>query len=242
MTVLLRRTIRDHLRRARPEKILTVFQRIHLRFFRACGLASGRISFASSRTATSDRLPITITMRVILSHSILCSCCLALLMLVVPVGSGWCATVEVYYGPDDAPLDRLTTLYRHATRYLYVAVYGLTSPRAVEAMVAAKKRGVDVRLITDLKRTEDVKQLTALRTLSVAGIPILVNEHDGLMHLKQVVIDDEVNTTGSMNHTTSGNRYNDERLDVISDHAITVKAREKFLAMWNDHVRYREWK
>ena len=162
-------------------------------------------------------------------------------MLVVPVGSGWCATVEVYYGPDDAPLDRLTTLYRHATRYLYVAVYGLTSPRAVEAMVAAKKRGVDVRLITDLKRTEDVKQLTALRTLSVAGIPILVNEHDGLMHLKQVVIDDEVNTTGSMNHTTSGNRYNDERLDVITEHEVTVKAREKFLAMWNDRTRYRHW-
>ena len=44
-------------------------------------------------------------------------------------------TVEVYYGPDDAPLDRLTTLYRQATRYLYVAVYGLTSPRAVEAML-----------------------------------------------------------------------------------------------------------
>ena len=181
-------------------------------------------------------------MSAVLSHSIMRSLCLVVLMLAVPVGAGWSATVEVYYGPDNAPLDRLTTLYRQATRYLYVAVYGLTSPRAVEAMVAAKKRGVDVRLITDLKRTEDVKQLTALRTLSVAGIPILVNEHDGLMHLKQVVIDDEVNTTGSMNHTTSGNRYNDERLDVITDHEVTVKAREKFLAMWNDHDRYREWK
>jgi len=164
------------------------------------------------------------------------------LLLAVPAGAGWSATLEVYYGPDDAPLDRLITLYRHATRYLYVAVYGLTSPRAVEAMVAAKKRGVDVRLITDLKRTEDVKQLTALHTLQLAGIPIRVNQHDGLMHLKQVVIDDEVNVSGSMNHTTSGNRYNDERLDVITDSAITAKAREKFLAMWNDHDRYREWK
>ena len=169
------------------------------------------------------------------------SLCCVVLMLAVSVGVGWSATVEVYYGPDDAPLDRLTTLYRQATRYLYVSVYGLTSPRAVEAMVAAKKRGVDVRLITDRQRTEDVKQRTALRTLHLAGIPILVNEHDALMHLKQVVIDDEVNASGSMNHTTSGNRYNDERLDVITDHAITVKAREKFLAMWNDHTRYRAW-
>ena len=158
---------------------------------------------------------------------IMWSLCCVVLMLAVSVGVGWSATVEVYYGPDDAPLDRLTTLYRQATRYLYVSVYGLTSPRAVEAMVAAKKRGLDVRLITDRQRTEDIKQRTALRTLHLAGIPILVNEHDALMHLKQVVIDDEVNASGSMNHTTSGNRYNDERLDVITDHAITVKAREK---------------
>ena len=49
MTVLLRRMICDHLRRARLEKILNVFQRIRLRFSRACGLASSRTSFASSR-------------------------------------------------------------------------------------------------------------------------------------------------------------------------------------------------
>ena len=55
-TVLLRRTIHDHLRRARPEKILNRFQRIRLRFSRACGLVSGCTSFASSRTAMSDRL------------------------------------------------------------------------------------------------------------------------------------------------------------------------------------------
>ena len=181
-------------------------------------------------------------MRAVLFHSIVPSLYLVVLMLVVPVGTGWSATIEVYYGPDDAPLNRLTTLYQHATRYLYVAVYGLTSPRAVEAMVAAKKRGVDVRLITDLQRIKDTKQRTAIHTLHLAGIPILVNQHDGLMHLKQVVIDDEVNVSGSMNHTTSGNRYNDERLDVITDHEITAKAREKFLTMWNDRTRYREWK
>ena len=56
LTFLLRRMIRDHLRRSRPEKILNVFRRTRLRFFRACGLVSGRISFASSRTAMSDRL------------------------------------------------------------------------------------------------------------------------------------------------------------------------------------------
>ena len=49
LTFLLRRTIRNHLRRSRAEKILNVFHRIHLQFLQACGLAFGCTSFASSR-------------------------------------------------------------------------------------------------------------------------------------------------------------------------------------------------
>jgi phosphatidylserine/phosphatidylglycerophosphate/cardiolipin synthase-like enzyme len=150
--------------------------------------------------------------------------------------------VEVLYAPHDAPLDRLVTLYQRARRYIYVSVYGLTYPRAVKALVAAKKRGVDVRMLTDQERSQDVKQYAALRTLRLAGIPIRVNQHEGLMHLKQVVIDDEINVSGSMNHTTSGNSYNDERLDIMMDHAVSLKAREHFLSLWNDHLRFREWK
>ncbi len=157
-------------------------------------------------------------------------------------GPVWSGNIEVLYAPNDAPLDRVIMLYQQAKHYIYVSVYGLTYPRAVEALVAAKKRGVDVRMLTDQERTQEVKQQSALRTLRLAGIPIRVNQHDGLMHLKQVVIDDEINTSGSMNHTTSGNRYNDERMDIITDRATSVRAREQFLSMWNDQVRFAEWK
>lgn len=152
------------------------------------------------------------------------------------------AAVEVWYGPEDRPLERLVERYDRAKRYIFVAVYGLTSPLSVKALVGAKKRGVDVRVLTDRERLNDPKQQTALSALREAGIPIKINRHDALMHLKQVVIDDEVNTNGSMNQTTSGNRYNDERLDIIRDHAITVKAREKFLLLWKDQARFRDWK
>lgn len=114
-------------------------------------------------------------------------------------------------------------------------------PRVVESLVAAKRRGVDVRIITDRGRLDDPKQRAALGILYFAGIPIRTNIHDGLMHLKQVVIDDDYNVSGSMNHTTSGNQYNDERLDVIRDHRTTARARQKFLTMWNDAVRFQPW-
>lgn len=151
-------------------------------------------------------------------------------------------SLDVWYAPEDEPLRHVVRVYDRATRYIFVAVYGLTSPLAVKALLDAKKRGVDVRVITDLERLEDDKQRAAVSALRLGGIPVRVNQHDGLMHLKQVVVDDEVNMNGSMNHTTSGNRYNDERLDVIRDQAISVKAREKFLAMWKDDARYIEWK
>ncbi|BFU91971.1 MAG: phospholipase D [Nitrospira sp.] len=151
-------------------------------------------------------------------------------------------SVEVWYGPEDRPLEHLVRMYDRAQRYIFVAVYGLTSPLTVKALVEAKRRGVDVRVVTDRERLADAKQRTALSALREAGIPIKINRHDALMHLKQAVIDDEINTNGSMNQTTSGNRYNDERLDIIGDHAIAVKAREKFLSLWNDHERFREWK
>ena len=61
----------------------------------------------------------------------------------------WAASpiVEIYYAPEDEPLTRLAKLYDHASRYIYVSVYGLTSPIAVKSLVEAKKRGVDVRII-----------------------------------------------------------------------------------------------
>jgi len=158
------------------------------------------------------------------------------------IGSAHATSIEVYYAPEDEPLSKLSRIYGHASRYIYVAVYGLTSPLAVKGLIEAKKRGLDVRVITDRERLEDRKQRTAVETLHLAGIPVLVNQHDGLMHLKQVVIDDEINASGSMNHTGSGNRYNDERLDVIRDRAITAQAREKFLAMWKDEQRFHLWK
>jgi phosphatidylserine/phosphatidylglycerophosphate/cardiolipin synthase-like enzyme len=151
------------------------------------------------------------------------------------------AGIDVYYAPEDRPLDRLLQLYAHARDYIYISVYGMTSPAAVKALTEAKRRGVDVRMITDGGRLDDPKQRTALETLRLAGVPIRISRHDGLMHLKQVVIDDEVNVNGSMNQTTSGNRYNDERLDVITDARVTARARQKFLSMWADRARYSDW-
>jgi phosphatidylserine/phosphatidylglycerophosphate/cardiolipin synthase-like enzyme len=161
---------------------------------------------------------------------------------VVPPDATAAASVEIYYAPEDLPGEKLAALYGKARRYIYVAIFGITYPPIVKALVAAHKRGVDVRVISDRERLNDPKQQSALKTLRLAGIPIKINWHENLMHLKQAVIDDEINTSGSMNQTGSGNRYNDERLDVFTDPVTSAKARDKFLSMWKDTERYGDWK
>ena len=152
------------------------------------------------------------------------------------------AAPEVLYAPEDKPADRLVALYEGARHAIYIATYGLTYPPVVKALVAAKKRGVDVRVITDRGKLDDHNQRAALDTLRLAGVPIKINRHDGLMHMKQVVVDDQVNTSGSMNQTSSAAFYNDERLDIFHDAASTQRAKEKFLKMWADHTRYEDWR
>ena len=67
---LLRQTICWHLRRSRHEKILNGFQRIRLRFFRACGLASASVSVASQRRITRTGFPAVCCMRLLLQPPI----------------------------------------------------------------------------------------------------------------------------------------------------------------------------
>ncbi len=152
------------------------------------------------------------------------------------------APPEILYAPEDKPANRLVALYEGARHSIYIATYGLTYPPVVKALVTAKRRGVDVRVITDRGKLDDRNQRAALETLRLAGVPIKINRHDGLMHMKQVVVDDRVNTSGSMNQTSSAAFYNDERLDILHDAASTQRAKEKFLKMWDDHSRYEDWR
>ena len=47
------------------------------------------------------------------------------------------ASAEVLYSPEDRPADRLVSLYNGAQKSIYLAIYGLTYPPIIKALVAA---------------------------------------------------------------------------------------------------------
>ncbi len=81
-----------------------------------------------------------------------------------------------------------------------VAVYSLSLNSVRDALLNAHDRGVQVRMVMEsdnLDRSDPQKLLEA-------GIPILGDRREGLMHNKFVVIDNSEVWTGSTNFTDSG--------------------------------------
>lgn len=112
---------------------------------------------------------------------------------------------EIIAGPDPRIEARLLSLFQEAERELFVNVYLLTAPSVVDALVSAKKRGVDVRVILekDPYRLPGSNRAARDRLLS-SGVSVFSSRDDfAYTHAKYVVADgkDYVFSTG--NHTKS---------------------------------------
>lgn len=125
-----------------------------------------------------------------------------------------------------------------AQNTLDVAIYSFTDKEVASAIAADEKRGVKVRMISDRECSGESSQKACLKVVKDAGIPVKINSHSGIMHLKVSVIDDSAVATGSYNYTISAQERNDENLVVISDKTIAGEYEKEFERMWNDTADY----
>lgn len=121
---------------------------------------------------------------------------------------------------------------------LDVAIYSLTHPDIVSALQRAAKRGVKVRIIADRSQSEGKAMTEALKILGSISIHIKVNTHSGLMHLKVVIADQQVTTTGSFNFSKAVATINDEVLLVIKNPDVAKSFAAEFESMWQDTKRF----
>ncbi|MFN8463999.1 MAG: phospholipase D-like domain-containing protein [Caldilineaceae bacterium] len=97
-------------------------------------------------------------------------------------------------------LDRLNA----ATTSIDAALYDFNRPALRDALLAAKGRGVSVRIVTDDEARASAASKPFYDTLAVAGIPLVDDADDTrIMHDKYAVIDGEVIWTGSTNWSAS---------------------------------------
>lgn len=147
--------------------------------------------------------------------------------------------IEVYFPrAGQKPQDVLESLYESGHSTLYVMIYNITDKDIVNAMGNAKQRGVDVRVISDNASCKEKAQSSAIALLKSFGIPVKVNTHSGIMHMKVSISDDSVITTGSFNYTGAAEKENDENLIKIANKQVADKYQQEFLSMWNNESSF----
>lgn len=149
-------------------------------------------------------------------------------------------TAYYFTQADQHPDQQLVAVINSATKTLDVASYSLTKDNIVDAIISAKKRGVQVRIISDKQQSAGKTQKVAINRFIEAGIPVQVNTHSGLMHLKVSIIDNQIATTGSFNYTNNASTNNDEVLVITKSPQSASQFETQFNRMWNDTGDFRQ--
>jgi phosphatidylserine/phosphatidylglycerophosphate/cardiolipin synthase-like enzyme len=118
----------------------------------------------------------------------------------------------------------------NAEREILVSAYGLTvGSGIVGALIRAKERGVDVRLIAD--RRTPCGRGSGIDPLAAAGVPFWIDDRARIAHLKAMVIDGDATLMGSMNWTNGAAR-NSEDLNLVASRPVA----EAYAAHWRERL------
>jgi phosphatidylserine/phosphatidylglycerophosphate/cardiolipin synthase-like enzyme len=111
-----------------------------------------------------------------------------------------------------------------------VAVYSLNLRSIRDALIRAHQRGVQVRVVMESDNLDG----SAPQALIEAGIPVLGDRREGLMHNKFVVIDRSEVWMGSMNFTYSGTYEDNNQLILFRSVKMAENYTKEFEEMFID--------
>lgn len=137
---------------------------------------------------------------------------------------------RIHFCPEDRCGDAVVSAIKSAKKSTYVAMYSFTNRDIAYAIADASKNGLDVKVyLNNDQRNEKYSKAGFLKN---KGIPIRYHKHDGLMHNKFAIIDDNIVITGSFNWTASADKRNDENLLFINNKETAEVYKKKFNSLW----------
>ena len=159
--------------------------------------------------------------------------------LLIPIAGFTEKNWEVYFtNPDKIknikvinPQDGLIDAIKKSKKSFYGAFFDISSMKIANEIIAAHKRGVDVKLVTD----NGTFSGEAITKIYEDGIPIIPDTSPALMHNKFAIIDGISIFTGSYNTTENCTHKNNNNAIIINSAEIA----EIYLAKFNEMFEYR---
>ena len=146
------------------------------------------------------------------------------------------------YDEERLPLtDAYLMLLSNARKFIFWGCHGIRPPRVIaETLIEAVRRGVEVRLITNSRKSSRTLMLFGLlgwmyressnhfRYLLQNGIRIFEWQKPGAFHSKNLVIDDVVASIGSYNIARGSTFHHTESNVIVYGGSFPVRVREQF--------------
>ena len=143
---------------------------------------------------------------------------------------------RAFFSPQEECVAAIREFIGEAHRTLDVCVFTVADNRLTDALLAAHRRGVRVRLLTDNDKLTD--RGSDVRTIEAAGIPVRIDRTANHMHHKFAVADDALLLTGSYNWTRSAAEYNLENLLITPDAHLVSRYAAEFARLWETLAKF----
>jgi phosphatidylserine/phosphatidylglycerophosphate/cardiolipin synthase-like enzyme len=147
------------------------------------------------------------------------------------------AKVEVAFTPGDDIAGLIVKRIERAKATVRVQAYLFTDRRIANALLAARKRGVEVEVIGDAAQ-QQAGGLPHLAALHRAGVRVFLDGRLGASHNKIVIVDgglaEATVVTGSYNFTHAAQSKNAENVVVISGNRTVT---DRFVENFETHRR-----
>lgn len=142
------------------------------------------------------------------------------------------ATYQQCFTPGENCTQEIIDALNKAKNSIRVQAYSFTSAPIMQALVDAKNRGVDVRVILDKGQYKEGRY-TSATFLRHNAIPVWVDYKPAIAHNKVMIIDNSIVIAGSFNFTKAAQQRNAENVSIITDKVYA----EGFIKNWEGRLK-----
>jgi phosphatidylserine/phosphatidylglycerophosphate/cardiolipin synthase-like enzyme len=144
-------------------------------------------------------------------------------------------SIQLAFTPGDDAAGLIVSTISKARRQVLVQTYSFTHKDIAQALVDAKRRGLDVQVVADRQQMETIAT-SRVEWLAEQGVPVWVDTEHAAAHNKVMIIDngtpDVALITGSFNFTHAAQYRNAENLLVLRGNPTLAEA---YAANWRRH-------
>ncbi|KAG2183477.1 hypothetical protein INT43_006483 [Umbelopsis isabellina] len=138
---------------------------------------------------------------------------------------------QPYFFPSKDSYSAFLSALNSSKSTLDICVFSITDDDTADALIAAHKRGVKIRIITDDQQAA-IKGADAGRLQKDYGIPYKTDHTQGYMHNKFAIIDHKLMVSGSFNWS-KGARFKNKENIIITNMPNLVKGFDgEFQRLW----------